>query len=153
MWLKNGRLVGDVGMADFSKLTVAEVMTRSPRSIESHQSVTLARKLMDDLRVHHLPVREAGKVVGILSDRDLNLVMGGLGTAGVGSEVSSSLTVEDAMITGVHSVSASRSVPEVAKEMLDFRVGSVLVLDKEGGLLGIFTDNDALKILAEQWGA
>jgi acetoin utilization protein AcuB len=153
MWLKNGRFVEDVGMSDFSKLTVAEVMTRSPRSIESHQSVTLARKLMDDLRVHHLPVREAGKVVGILSDRDLNLVMGGLSTVGVGSEASSSLTVEDAMISGVHSVSASRPVPEVAKEMLDFRVGSVLVLDKDGGLLGIFTDNDALKILAEQCGA
>ena len=129
-------------MSDMLKLTVGEVMTKAPRSIEPHQSVELARKWMDELRVKHLPVRSEGKVVGILSDRDLNLVLG--------ASRSSAKTpiVEDAMISEFRSVAGSSPVGEVAREMLEHHVGSVLVLGSDGALQGIFTDSDALKLLA-----
>ena len=128
-------------MRDLSKLTVAEVMTKAPRSIEPHQSVELARQWMDELRVRHLPVRAAGQVVGVLSDRDLNLVSGG-------KPAGSKLTVEDAMISGVHSVSEGKVVTDAAREMLEHHVGSLLVTGKNGELVGIFTDSDALRVLA-----
>jgi len=62
-------------MSDVTTLKISEVMTRMPRCIESHQSLELAGKWMNELNVRHLPVREAGKVVGILSDRDLGLML------------------------------------------------------------------------------
>ena len=96
---------------------------------------------MDELKIRHLPVRENGEIVGILSDRDLNLLEGG-------RSVAKPLTVEDAMISGVRTVNASRSVSDVAREMLDHKIGSVIVTGRDGGLLGIFTDSDALRMLA-----
>ena len=135
-------------MNDVSKLTVGQVMTKAPRSIEPHQPVELARKWMDELRVRHLPVRDSGKIVGILSDRDLNLVLGA--TTGSRGDKGPSVTVEDAMISEVRSVAESRQVGDVAREMLEHHVGSVLVMGADGVLVGIFTDSDALRVLAGQ---
>jgi CBS domain-containing protein len=95
---------------------------------------------MDEMKVRHLPVREGGKIVGILSDRDLGLLMDNRSSK-------ARLTVEDAMISSVYSVNSDRLVSEVAREMLEHRVGSVLVTGGDGGLIGIFTDSDALRIL------
>ena len=103
---------------------------------------------MDELRVRHLPVRDSGKIVGILSDRDLNLVLGA--TTGSRGDTGPSVTVEDAMISEVRSVAESRQVGDVAREMLEHHVGSVLVMGADGVLVGIFTDSDALRVLAGQ---
>jgi acetoin utilization protein AcuB len=118
-------------------------MTKSPRSIEPHQSIDVARRWMDDMKVRHLPVRSGGKVVGVLSDRDINLLTGIAGGA------HSKSMVEDAMISSVRTVSASMKLKDVAKEMLEHRIGCVLVTGKDETLLGIFTDTDALAVLAE----
>ncbi len=56
---------------DLEKLTVEKIMSFPMASIESIRSVQDAHDMMADLRVRHLVVREAGKVVGVLSARDL----------------------------------------------------------------------------------
>ena len=127
-------------MRDLGAVKVSDVMTPAPRSIEPHQSVGVARAWMDEMKVRHLPVREGGKIVGILSDRDLGLLMDNRSSK-------ARLTVEDAMISSVYSVNSDRLVSDVAREMLEHRVGSVLVTGGDGGLIGIFTDSDALRIL------
>ena len=131
-------------MKDLSQLMIADVMTKAPRSIEPHQSIDLARQWMDDMKVRHLPVRSGGKLVGILSERDLNLV------AGLQRSKDALQTVEDAMISEVRTVTDSRKLKDVAQEMIEHRIGCVLVVGKDESLLGIFTDTDALRILAGQ---
>jgi CBS domain-containing protein len=131
-------------MKNLTQLMIADVMTKAPRSIEPHQSIDLARQWMDDMKVRHLPVRSGGKLVGILSERDLNLV------AGLQRSKHSLQTVEDAMISEVRTVTDSRKLKDVAQEMIEHRIGCVLVVGKDESLLGIFTDTDALRILAGQ---
>ena len=131
-------------MKDLTQLMIADVMTKAPRSIEPHQSIDLARQWMDDMKVRHLPVRSGGKLVGILSERDLNLV------AGLQGSKHALQTVEDAMISEVRTVTDSRKLKDVAQEMIEHRIGCVLVVGKDESLLGIFTDTDALRILAGQ---
>jgi len=132
-------------MQDFSKVKIAEVMTKSPRCIELHQPIELARSWMDELKVRHLPARESGRIVGILSDRDLQSV------SASGSRVQAhEATVEDAMISSILTVLDSQTVSDVAKTMMSHRVGSVIVNGADGMLKGVFTDTDALKILSGQ---
>lgn len=50
---------------------VSEFMTKTPHGIEPNETLTNARKRMQDLKVRHLPVRSGGKVVGVLTERDL----------------------------------------------------------------------------------
>ena len=56
---------------DLEKLTVEKIMSFPMASIESIRSVQDAHDMMADLGIRHLVVREAGKVVGVLSARDL----------------------------------------------------------------------------------
>lgn len=129
---------------DVSEIKISEVMTKMPRCIESHQPLKTAVKWMDELKVRHLPVREAGKIVGIVSDRDLGL-MAEMADAGRGER---ECKIEDAMTSAVLTVFETQTVKDVTAKMLAHRVGSAIVTDNAGDVTGIFTDTDALKILS-----
>ena len=131
-----------MGTLSSGDLTVGDVMTMSPRSIEPHQTLETARRWMDDMKVRHLPVRSEGRIVGVISDRDINLL------AGVPGFSHTKSTVEDAMISSVRTVSRSTKIRDVAREMLEHRIGCVIVTEKDENLVGIFTDTDALALLA-----
>jgi signal-transduction protein with cAMP-binding, CBS, and nucleotidyltransferase domain len=79
---KGGHLVGIVTdtdvvrravaeSADLGKLTVQSIMTSPIATIESVRSVQDAHDMMGDLGVRHLGVTEQGKLVGLVSVRDL----------------------------------------------------------------------------------
>ena len=81
---KNGELVGIVSETDIVKKAVAErkevgqttlesIMTTPIEGIESFRSIRDAQDMMGDYDIRHLVVREAGKIVGVLSVRDLLL--------------------------------------------------------------------------------
>jgi acetoin utilization protein AcuB len=129
---------------DVSTVKISEVMTKMPRCIGLHQPLLTAVKWMDELKVRHLPVREAGKIVGIVSDRDLGL-MAGMSASGKKEQ---GCKIEDAMTSAVLTVFESQTVKEVTEKMLAQRVGSAIVTDNSGVITGIFTDTDALKILS-----
>ncbi|GJL49918.1 MAG: histidine kinase [Nitrospirales bacterium] len=58
---------------DLSSLTVEAVMTKPVVSIESTKTVREANDLMGECGIRHLAVSEAGKIVGIVSVRDILL--------------------------------------------------------------------------------
>ena len=79
---KNGDLVGIVtdtdvvrravaGGADLNTLTVQDIMTSPIATIEAIRTVQDAHDMMGDLGVRHLGVTEQGKLVGLISVRDL----------------------------------------------------------------------------------
>ena len=61
----------DTGKARATGQTIGDVMSASPVSIESHQPAVQAAKAMEDANVGSLPVVEDGKLVGMVTDRDL----------------------------------------------------------------------------------
>ncbi len=54
--------------------TVAQYMTPSPQTIGQHLTLTAAHQLMTELKVRHLPVLDGGRLVGLLSERDMSFV-------------------------------------------------------------------------------
>ena len=61
---------------DFATTTANDVMTSPTHSIEVTNSLQNALEIMKDLGVRHLVVREAGKVIGIVTLRDLLVYFG-----------------------------------------------------------------------------
>jgi acetoin utilization protein AcuB len=51
--------------------TVDKYMTSHPHTIGVDQPLSLAHKIMTEFRIRHLPVLDGGKLVGVISDRDL----------------------------------------------------------------------------------
>jgi acetoin utilization protein AcuB len=97
---------------------------------------------MEDYGVRHLPVMDHGELVGMLSDRDMNLVQS------LAPVPPDTITVEDAMTAEPYAVAPETLLQEVARRMADRRIGSAVVVD-HGAVVGVFTTTDALNALAD----
>ena len=119
---------------------VAKYMTAGPHTIGREQSLTAAKQLMHKNHVRHLPVLHAGKLVGVVSERELDLI-----SALPGSK---QLSVEDGMVPDVYTISEDARLETVAEEMARLKIGSAIVL-KGGEVVGMFTAVDGLRALAD----
>lgn len=122
--------------------TVQKFMTTSPHSVGRDQTIAYASDRMREHQVRHLPVLEGGRLIGMLSERDVALVeaLGGVDPTVV--------TVAEAMSTVIYSVSPDAPLDEVVKEMASKKYGSAIV-EQNGKVVGILTTVDVCRALAE----
>jgi acetoin utilization protein AcuB len=126
-------------------LTIADRMTKMPHSIGTEQSLSTAHDVMRSHDIRHLPVLHGGKLIGILSQRDLHLVE-------TFRDVDArQVRVEEAMTQDVYAVPPKTPLKEVAFEMAARKLGSAVVVDGIK-VVGVFTTVDALEALAELLG-
>lgn len=121
---------------------IARYMSTTPHTIGREQTLSTAHKIMREHRVRHLPVLEGGKLVGVISDRDLALI------ETLRDVDPSKVTVEDAMTQAPYTVSPDASLDEVVATMAEHRYGSAIILDN-GNVVGVFTTVDALTALED----
>jgi acetoin utilization protein AcuB len=120
--------------------SIARYMSRGPHTIGREQSLAAAKQLMHRSHVRHLPVLHGGQLVGVISERELD-VIGAL-------PGSKQLSVEDAMVPDVYVTSEDAPLEAVAAEMARLKVGSAVVV-KGDDVVGVFTAVDGLRALAE----
>jgi acetoin utilization protein AcuB len=120
--------------------TVAEYMTRGPYAIEPRASLSKAVRTMRINGVRHLPVVDEGELVGIVSERDVDL------TRAVAQADPADLTVEEAMTPNPYVVPPEAPLNDVARAMAKRKIGSAVVVQHER-LVGVFTTTDALHAL------
>lgn len=110
-------------------MTVADVMTRQLVTIGPETSCDKAERLMEEHRVRHLPVVDAGRLVGMVTDRDAR--------SRGGDAVARIMTADPVTVT------ARMRVEHAARLMLEGRFGSLPVVDG-AALVGIVTYTDLL---------
>jgi acetoin utilization protein AcuB len=119
---------------------VAKYMSAGPHTIGREQSLAAAKQLMHKSHVRHLPVLHAGKLVGVISERELD-VIGAL-------PGSKQLSVEDAMVPDVYVTAEDTDLATVVSDMARLKVGSAIVV-KGDDVVGVFTAVDGLRAFAE----
>ncbi len=119
---------------------IQKFMTPMPHTIGKDQPLARAEQMMRDLRIRHLPVLDGGRLVGILSDRDIKLVET---LKDVDPEA---VLVEEAFSPDPYIVSPKANLKEVCATMAEKRYGCVLI-EENHKLVGIFTWVDALRAL------
>jgi CBS domain-containing protein len=124
--------------------TVKTVMTPFPHSVDLRATVDHAREFMREHRIHHLPVTENGQLVGLVSDRDIKLVLG----PDFAYPPEKSVTVGDVMVRDAYIVDLNTRLDEVLEHMSGHQLGSALVT-REGRLAGVFTTTDACRHFAD----
>ncbi|HXX69934.1 MAG TPA: CBS domain-containing protein [Polyangiaceae bacterium] len=127
--------------------SIDHFMTPYPHCIGRDQPLSAAHEKMRALRVRHLPVLDAGRLVGILSQRDLYFV------ETLRDVDPATVTVDDAMSPDVYVVPPEKPLGEVAALMVERKFGCAVVARGEQ-ILGIFTTTDALRVLVgivEAW--
>lgn len=126
-----------------SSLTMRDAMTPSPHAVGSNQKLSFARELMSKHHLRHLPVLRSGKLLGVLSRRDLDFLVK---TAGPECEIE---LVADLLPSDVYTTKPNALVHDVAQIMADQKQSCAVVMD-QSHIVGIFTVTDALKRLAAE---
>lgn len=121
---------------------IEDFMTLQPQAIEAHESIDTAKAMMTRFGIRHLPVTSDGVVVGMLSERDINLALG-IETEGVGE-----LPVADVCSERPYTVHPETPLREVVAVMARKHFGSAIVMEN-AKLVGIFTTVDACRALSE----
>lgn len=118
-------------------------MTVSPHTIGVQLSLADAATLMKRHKIRHLPVLEGGTLVGLLSDRDVQVI------SSVSQLDASCILVEDAMSQAPWTVKGTALLHDVARVMADRKLGSAVVLDDADHVIGVFTTTDGMRVLAD----
>ena len=116
-------------------------MTPSLHSIGKDQPLAVAHRLMKEQQIRHLPVLDGGKLVGLISERDLYYLET---IAGVDVEKE---PVEEGMTRDIYCVGPESKLRDVVLEMANRKYGCALVVDGKKPV-GIFTTTDAMHLLA-----
>ena len=128
-----------------------DLMTPDPLTVTPKTSLAEAWDLIREAEVRHLPVVEAGILVGMLSDRDLARVdMARLLKTHGATALTEALAspIVEVMTTQVVSVEPDTDVGDVIRLLIDHRIGAVPVTDAgTREVLGIISYVDVLRAL------
>jgi len=128
-------------------LRVRDVMSVAPVTIPPSLSVHEAHTLMQQRKVRHLPVLKDGCLVGIVSDRDIRLVLPSPATSLAVWELRyllGKLTVGEMMTCYVMTTAPDRLMIEAVGRMLGHRIGALPVVE-DRRVVGILTRTDVLR--------
>jgi acetoin utilization protein AcuB len=122
-------------------LTLRDVMTPSPHTIGEQQPLSTAHEIMNRHGIRHLPVLSGGRLVGLVSQRDLHLL------ETLRDVDPREVQVSEAMSPMPYAVEADSPLPSVARAMADQKYGSAVVMQGRD-VVGVFTTVDAMRLLA-----
>jgi len=134
-------------------MTVSDVMVTDLITVTPDADLKEAVTHMNAAHIRHLPVVRAGRLVGIVSDRDIRLF--GMSFAGTdGSDlrfaISKEATVGDVMQSDPVLIEPDVDVREALDMMIEDGVGAIPVVDSKDHLLGILSYVDLLRLLQER---
>jgi acetoin utilization protein AcuB len=138
-------------------LLVQDWMTRNPITLSPEATVAEALTLCRERRIRHIPTLEEGRLVGIVSDRDLRDASPALGDP-ERARTLQEIPVADVMSREVITVDPQDSIENAAQQMYELKIESLPVVSEgavagagstvaEEEVLGIVTSSDVMRAL------
>ncbi len=128
-------------------MEVEKWMTRQLHAVKPLDSIRHARELMESHRINQLPVVVEGRVVGIITDRDLRDAFPSVFDSAYSTETRradpAAIAVEAVMTPNVLTIAPKDSMVKAARMMRRERVGAIPVIDGNR-LVGLITRSDVL---------
>lgn len=134
-------------------MLVRSKMTRDVITASPDTTLAGALEITRNNRIRHLPIVENGKLVGLISDRDLRLATPPVWAADHADllQALKTHTVGEHMISTIISIAPNAPIEEAAQLMYSNRIGCLPVLDGDA-LVGILSETDLLRAYAELFG-
>lgn len=137
-------------------MKVRDVMQGEVVTIDESATIDLADGLMRMDRIRHLPVLSKGRLVGVVTQRDLfRAGVALLAEPGPGEEPAADrqgIRVADVMAREVFTAHPDADLGAAIEMMLQQRVGCLPVVE-DGRLVGLVSETDGLRALARLLGA
>jgi CBS domain-containing membrane protein len=137
-------------MGDMECKLVSDLMSSDVVTLEEHESLSIADRVMSLGRIRHMPVVSDGRLVGLISQRDLlhNALSDALGMKNSGKiSVLDSIKVSDCMTRDLQTCEPTTTLAEAAEIILKHKYGCLPVVDGDT-LVGILTEADFVAAFA-----
>jgi len=126
-------------------MPVRDLIQRKVVTVEPEDTVMLAAQRMKDKMVGSLVVLDGDKPAGIITDRDIAIRVVGAGKDPTTTQVKEVMTRDPITIRD------DASFFELTKMFRDAAVRRLIVVDKEGKLLGLISIDDVLELLTTEF--
>jgi CBS domain-containing protein len=123
---------------------VGKAMTPFPHFVKGGDSVEDVEQLIRQHRIRHVPVQDDGKVVGIISERDLSRLV----NPSLPPVNKARIRASEVMLADPYVVEVDAPLARAVSEMAERHIGSAIVV-KRGKLAGILSVTDVCRALAE----
>lgn len=124
-------------------LRVRDAMTREVVTLGPEASVSEAVTICQGERMRHLPIVEDGRLVGLVSDRDLRSVGA--------NQSAEEVQVRDVMVEELETAHPLDTLDHASRRLHDRKIGCLPIVD-EDEVVGIITSSDMLQVLTELMG-
>jgi acetoin utilization protein AcuB len=136
-------------------MLVGERMSKPVITISPNLPITEALNLMKKEHIRRAPIVKDGKLIGIVSDKDLlNASPSPVTTLSIWemNYLLSKVTVSEVMTSNVMTITEDTPIEQAARIMADNKIGGLPVL-RDGHVVGIITETDLFKVFLELLGA
>jgi acetoin utilization protein AcuB len=131
-------------------MLINSFMTKNVITIDDQESMPKAIQLLKQHKINMMPVTHQGKLVGIISDRNLKEASPSQATDLEIHELKyllAKIKVKDIMIKNVITVPPDFTIEETAEVLLNHDISGAPVVDETGQMVGIITSSDLFKAL------
>jgi acetoin utilization protein AcuB len=138
-----------------AKRLVADIMTANPVSVTPRNAIRTAINLMREGGYRRLPVVDRGKLVGIITDRDLRRAANSpfvVREQWYDNFILDHIEVGSCMTPNPLTISPTATISDAARLMRTHKIGGLPVVS-DGQLVGIVTETDLLDFLIEMLAA
>ncbi|ADU97192.1 putative signal transduction protein with CBS domains [Thermovibrio ammonificans HB-1] len=125
-------------------MPVRDLIRRKVVVIEPDDTVKLAAQRMEDKMVGSLVVIEGDRPVGIITDRDLALRV-------IGRELPPDTPIKEVMTRDPITIREDASFFELTKTFREAAVRRLIVVDKDGKLVGLISIDDTMELLTTEF--
>jgi acetoin utilization protein AcuB len=136
-----------------TQLLVKEIMTKETKSISPDTVLPEAHQAMIMNNIRRLPVVKGDKLIGIVALSDIQQASPSDATSLSVWELNyllAKLTIKEIMTSPVMTIREDDSVNRAANMMLDNKFGGVPVVNSVGRLVGMVTESDIFRMVAER---
>ncbi len=129
-------------------MPVQDYMSKDLITVDEETSIMKASKLMKQNNIRHLPILRQGRLVGIVSDRELKEATPSKATTLDIHEMYyllDQITVKSLMPKHLYTIGPEQTVEKAAAVMLQHNISALPVVDQKGRLAGIISKGDIFK--------
>jgi len=133
---------------------ISKIMSTEVVSVHLGQKLSEVRHIICESKIHHVPVVDGKKLVGLISFTDLmklNIVISGADERTVDAIVDQQFTIQDVMVTKLTTLSNTSTVREASKILAEGNFHSLPVIDQQQQVMGIVTMTDLIQYLNDQY--
>lgn len=134
--------------------TISKIMSANVASVQVGQPLSDVRDLMLNANIHHVPIIDGSKLVGLISFTDLmkiNFVINGVDERSINAIIDQQFSIREIMSDKLVTIKNTDTIRDGSELLAKGGFHSLPVIDDEGGLVGIVTTTDLIRYLNEQY--